>query len=642
MAMTVLSRRHSRQSLVVGVWLAFVLLLAVRPSCIVKAEDPASASTAGARPADVTASLVVLDVDGRVVDLGATTRPTAIVFLANECPLANKYIPELNRLAAEFRAAGADLYGVLFERDLDRAAAAKHLAEFRVEFPMLFDTSGELVERFQPRRTPEAFVVDGKGAIVYRGRIDDGYVDVGRPRARVTSHDLADAVRAVLAGEAIAAPATEPVGCPIETPRAGAAPAEVTFCREIAPILWGRCVECHRAGQVAPFALDSYASAAKRAEHLVEVTRSRYMPPWKADPSVGHFVGDRRMADRELDLLERWAAAGAPQGNAADLPPLPEFHDDWQLGEPDLVLEMPEECEIPADGENVFRWFAIPVNLPADRMVAAVEFRPGNARVVHHSLMFFDVTGAAKRLDARDPRPGYENFGGPGFLPAGFLGSWAPGFSSHFLPEGTGIWLPRPSVIALQMHYFPTGKVERDRSRIGLHFVEATRAVHPVTTVPVMNNLFEIPAGEAAHTVNAAFTLPVDCTVIALNPHMHYVGQKMRIAAVSPTGERRPLIAIDDWDFNWQDWYQLREGIPLAKGTTLEVEAVYNNTADNPRNPHSPPEIVRYGQNTTDEMCLAGVQIVVHSRRELVDVAGALIRAYLTKREGQPFISPFE
>lgn len=428
-------------------------------------------------------------------------------------------------------------------------------------------------------------------------------------------------------------------------PRAGQADEptnEVTFSRDIAPILWARCVECHRAGQVAPFPLTSYKDAAKRAAHLVEVTQSRRMPPWKAEPGIGHFVGDRRLSDAELELLASWEQAGAPEGVPADLPPLPTFNEGWQLGEPDLVLEMPEEFEVPADGENVFRWFAIPVNLPKDRMVQAVEFRPGNPQIVHHSLIFFDVTAAATRLDARDPLPGYASFGGPGFLPAGFLGSWSPGFSMRFLPETTGIWLPRQAVVALQMHYSPTGKTERDRSRIGLHFAKPGTAIHPVTMVPVMNTGFEIPAGDSAYTVHASLTLPVDCTVIGVNPHMHYVGSKMRVTAVLPNREKLPLISIVDWDFNWQDKYQWQEGIPLPKGTSLEVEAVYDNSAGNPRNPHSPPQTVRYGQKSSDEMCLVGVQIIVESRRELADIAGALIRAYLTKRDGQPFISPFE
>jgi len=640
--MTSTSETHVRRNIIVGLLPGLFIVLIAPFIGEAQADEPAPVPNEANKYSDVTASLVALDVNGKVVDLGARTRPSAIVFLARECPLANKYLPELNRLAAEFRTAGADLYGVLFERSLDRAAARKHLTEYRVEFSVLLDTSGELVERFQPRRTPEAFVIDSRGTIVYRGRIDDGYVNVGRPRAKVTSHDLADAMRAVLAGEAVSISATEPIGCPLEAQPIRVAPVEVTFNREIAPILWGRCVECHRAGQVAPFALTSYADASKRAEHLVEVTRTRYMPPWKAEAGVGHFLGDRRMTERELELLARWAASGAPEGNPADLPPLPNFREGWQLGEPDLVVEMPDECEIPADGQNLFRWFAIPIDLPADRMVKAVEFRPGNPRIVHHCLIFFDVSGAAQRLDANDPRPGYESFGGPGFLPAGFLGSWSPGFSSHFLPAGSGIWLPRQAVVALQMHYTPTGKPERDRSQIGIYFAELGTAIHPVTTVPVMNNSFEIPAGADSHEVRASFALPVDATVIGLNPHMHYLGRSMRITAVSPAGEALPLISVDDWDFNWQDQYQLRDGVFLAKGTTLEVVAHYDNSAGNPRNPHMPPELVRYGQESSDEMCLAGVQIVVEGRRELGTLAGALIRAYLTKRDGKPFINPFE
>lgn len=414
-----------------------------------------------------------------------------------------------------------------------------------------------------------------------------------------------------------------------------------TFSREVAPILWQRCVQCHRAGEVAPFTLTSYVDAARRADQLVEVVRSRAMPPWHAAPEVGQFAASRWLADAEIACLEQWAAAGAPEGNPAEAPPLPKFPSGWQLGEPDLVLKMSESFALPTEGTNVLRWFPLAVNLPEDRTVAAFEFRPGNRRVVHHAVMFIDVTGVALKLDAKDPLPGYENFGGPGFLPTGYLGSWGPGYTPRFLPAGTGIRLSKRAVVALQMHYVPTGKPEEDQSEVALYFSKESET-RMVMSIPLMSVGFEIPAGESRQEIRGEFTLPTNVTLISLAPHMHLLGKEMRVTAELPGGERRALIWVRDWDFNWQDTYALAEPIELPQGTRLEVLAYYDNTAGNPRNPYSPPQTVPYGQGSSEEMCLVGVQVALEQDGDFPPLVQAMVRQYLRSQEGKPFVNPFE
>jgi mono/diheme cytochrome c family protein len=398
-----------------------------------------------------------------------------------------------------------------------------------------------------------------------------------------------------------------------------AADEEVTYSKHVAPILWENCAGCHRPGEVGPFSLLSYGDAAKRAEFLGEITASRRMPPWKAEPGFGEFHDVRRLSDREIELIARWAEAGAPEGNPADLPPAPKFPEGWQLGEPDLVLEMPEAFEVPAAGRDAFRCFVIPTGLAEDRTVAAVEFRPGNRKVVHHALFFLDASGEGREKDEADPAPGYESFGGPGIPLGGSLGGWAPGATPRRLPEGYGRMLRKGSDLVLQVHYHPSGKAEADRSTVGIYFTKEP-AAKIVMGLPLVNRGISIPPGEARHKVTARFTLPVDVTAVGISPHMHNLGREMKVVAVGPDGTKTPMIWIKDWDFNWQGQYLYENGVRLPKGTTLELEAFYDNTEGNPRNPNRPPKLVAWGEQTTDEMCLCGVQVVADRRLDYLEL----------------------
>lgn len=573
-------------------------------------------------------------------------KATALVFLSRDCPIANKYLPRLNALSRTMTPQRVRLVGVLADPTATRAAAQRHAADFGLEFPVIFDPRLEVARVLEPTHTPEAFVISAAGRLLYRGRIDDWFADVGKPRAQTTTHDLQDVLTAVAKDQPIEPRSTQPVGCKFEALTRGLAENGPTFTRDVAPILFHNCTECHRPGEVAPFALLSYEDAARRAEQIAEASQSGLMPPWKAAPEVGHFKGERRLSAGQRETLAAWAAAGAPHGEIADLPEPPKFAEGWRLGEPDLVVEMPEPFAIPAEvaehGGNVYRWFPLELNLPENKLLSAYEFRSGNARVVHHAIMFLDTSRAVMMLDRRDPGPGYDNFGGPGFLPTGFVGSWSPGVTPLELPKGVGIHLHRRAIIALQMHYYATGKPESDRSRVGLHFVETPGARH-VTSVPVMNADFEIPADAPNHLVTADITVPVDVQVIGLVPHMHYLGREMRLVANLPTGgEPVPLIWIKDWDFNWQDHYQLSEPISLPKGTQLIVEAWYDNTSGNPQNPHSPPRTVNYGSGSGDEMCLMGVQVAVEKPQHVVTIAGELVKKYLRTRDGKLLIPALE
>lgn len=397
-------------------------------------------------------------------------------------------------------------------------------------------------------------------------------------------------------------------------PRAGSTP---TFNKDVAPLLWKNCAGCHRPGEVGPFSLLTYQDASKRAGFLRDITAERRMPPWKPEPGFGDFHDVRRLSDADIATLAAWADAGAPEGDAADRSQPPAYPEGWQLGTPDLVLEMPEAFSVPADGRDVQRCFVIPIPVGEDRTVAAVEFRPGNARVVHHALFYLDTSGAARKKDQSDPQPGYAAYGGPGIIPTGGLGGWAPGANPRRLPDGTGKYLRKGSDLVLQVHYHPDGKPESDRSTVGLFFTkEPAKTI--VAGLAVRSRTLDIPAGDKAYRVHAeSRPLPVPVSVIGLFPHMHTLGREMKVVAEVPGGQSIPLIWIKDWDFNWQGQYQYRDPVRLPEGTVIKLDAAYDNSADNPKNPSSPPIRVRWGEQTTDEMCLLGIQVTADSPADL-------------------------
>ncbi len=429
--------------------------------------------------------------DGTSIDLEAPRGGvTVLVFYSSECPISNAYSPTLNRLADEFPAGKVKLVGVCVDPDLSDADMIAHARDFALKFPVARDRDASAAARVGATVTPEAFVFDDAGHARYHGRIDDQFAARQKRNANPMASELRDAVADVLAGRTVAVAHVEAVGCPI--PQPPRQPERPTFARDVMPILQKSCQECHRRGQVGPFPLETYDQARKRADDIAAVAEDRRMPPWKAAPGVGpKFKHDRSLSDAQVATLVAWAEAGAPAGDLANAPPAPKFSDDWKLGTPDLVLET-AAFDIPADGDDIYRCFVIPTDLPDDVYIAAIEHRPGNRRVVHHMLSYVDTSGAGRKRDEADPGPGYTCFSGPGVEIHGDLGGWAPGNEPARLPDGVGRSLPRKADVIIQVHYHPSGKPEIDRSRIGLHFARK----------PVKQTL------HWAHAINGTFELP--------------------------------------------------------------------------------------------------------------------------------------
>jgi hypothetical protein len=389
-------------------------------------------------------------------------------------------------------------------------------------------------------------------------------------------------------------------------PASAAYAADDPTFNDVAPILYRNCVTCHRPDNIAPFPLVTYEDAARRARALAAATAERRMPPWKPEIDYGHFEGVRRLTQVEIDTIQAWAGNGAPEGDRDSVPDPPEFPDTWQLGTPDLVVEMPEPFEIPARGEDIYRCFVLPLDLPDDQVVSAVEFRPGNRRVVHHSLFFADERGVGRWVDGGDDESGYTCFGGPGFFSTA-IGGWVPGMIASRLPDGVGRPLAKRADLVIQNHYHPSGEAASDRSSVALYFskVAATKSVFGI---PVGKPDFVIPAGADRHLVASSYVTPIDLEVIGITPHMHLLGSEVRVWATLPNGEVTPLIWIKDWEFNWQGEYRYAETVKLPAGTRIDVETYYDNSASNPDNPHNPPRTVRWGEGTTDEMNVVFIQ----------------------------------
>lgn len=536
------------------------------------------------------------------------SKVVVLLFLGTKCPISNSYAESVSKLADSYSGRGVQFIGVNSILEDSAADVAAHAREFKYAFPVLKDSDQKLADLVGARVTPEAFVLDANRRVRYQGRLNDQFASRVQRRTRVTHTELTDAVEALLAGKPVLVAQSQAVGCPIARPEKGtSASLAVSYHKDVAPILQERCQSCHRPGQIAPFSLTSFADAKSWASEIKLFTANRQMPPWKAEPGHGDFHGVRRMPDAEIATLARWADAGAPEGDVRQAPPQKQWSDSWSLGTPDLVLTMPDTYTVAASGEDDFRCFVLPTGLMDDKEVVGVEIRPGNPKVVHHVLNFIDTSGRGRQLDEKDSGPGYASgLGGVGFFPSGSMGGWAPGNFPRYLPQGVGMPLPKGSDIVMQVHYHKTGKVEQDKTAIGLYFakkpIEKRYRVWPLTSLGI-----DIPPGVERHEVKASMVIPWDTHALSVTPHMHLLGREIKVTATLPDKSVRNMIWIKDWDYRWQDTYVYQDPLPLPKGTRLDLVAYFDNSTRNPLNPSTPPRRVTFGEQTTDEMCFAFV-----------------------------------
>jgi peroxiredoxin len=551
----------------------------------------------------------------------AGKKAVVVVTLNFDCPNSTGYSATLAELAKTYGDKGVPFIGVCPSADEDAASVAKKAAEYKLDFPVYKDEKGTAVEALKAAATPEAFVLDHNFVLRYRGRIDDGYSARLKKNRTITHHDLKDALDDLLAGKPVATPLTKAVGCPIDLDKKVSKDGSVTYYRDVLPILQENCQSCHRPGEVGPFSLMTYKQAVTWASDVKDYAKSRQMPPWKITEGVP-FHNERRLSDKEITTLAAWADNGTPEGDAKDAPKPKEFVTGWMHGQPDLVLQPEGDFVVGAGGRDLFRCFVLPTKLTEDRYVVAIEVRPGNPRVVHHTLNFIDSFGRGRKLEEQaqqdekgkksddvDRGPGYSMAMGVGFQPNGALSGWAPGQLGYKLPDGYGWHIPAGSDVIMQVHYHRDGRLEKDRTQIGLYFAKKSSGIKPFKggviagQFPRVGLFPGIPAGDEHCAIHGSIPVREDCTLYSVMPHMHLVGKEIKVTLKPSGGEAKTLLAIKDWDYNWQETYFLKQPLKLKAGDVLEVDAVYDNSTKNPNNPNDPPKSVFIGEQTTNEMC---------------------------------------
>ena len=443
----------------------------------------------------------------------------------------------------------------------------------------------------------------------------------------------------------------------------------VTFNQDIAALVHEKCAGCHRTGQSAPFPLLTYQDVATRAETIEAVINAGYMPPWKPVNHDVVFANSRELSRTEKDKLRQWIADGKPRGDGV-APATPPFVDGWQLGKPDRVVKMQGRFEVPPSGPDIYRSFVFPIQLPKDKWIKAIDYRPLAKGSVHHALFFIDTDGAARRMDGSDGKPGIagmrflasgtENAGGPKrdllrFVPSlsqlgqfrsgqtfptlatalsKGLGGYAPGRSASRLPGDLALQLPAGSDIVVQTHFHPSGKAEIEEGELGLYFADRapSRKIVPIQ-IPAMFGAgvgLQVPAGERNYKIGESFRLPIDTELISVAAHAHYICRTAKLTARLPNGETLVLLQIDDWDLDWQDQYLFETPIPLPAGTVLTSELTYDNSTDNPENPNSPPVAIRWGRESGDEMGSITVQAVARDAEDEKNLESAVGQYFFT------------
>jgi tetratricopeptide (TPR) repeat protein len=430
------------------------------------------------------------------------------------------------------------------------------------------------------------------------------------------------------------------LACREGVPADSLATGPVTFTRDVAPIVFQRCAPCHRPGESAPFSLLTYDDVKRRARVIAEVTGRRVMPPWLPVPGHGSFAGERRLSDHDIAVLRRWHEQGASEGNAADLPPPPTFPDGWQLGQPDLVVTLPQPYQLRPAGSEVWRNFVMPVPVSSTQFVRAVELRPGSARVVHHAIMGVDQTRSSARRDAQDAEPGFEGMDlGDAQPPDGHLAGWTPGMAPVPAIEGSAWRLKPGDDLVLQLHMTPSGKPESVQPQVGLYFAQAPPTGPSMVLLRLDgDHQLDIPAGAREFVVTDRFELPVDVQVLAVYPHAHFLARTMEAHATLPDGSERRLIRIDSWDFKWQDVYRYAEPLRLPKDATISFRYTYDNSAENPRNPSRPPKRVVAGMGSTDEMAHLQLQVRPDRAEDVAALRTAFYLQLARKAPGDPWV----
>lgn len=394
---------------------------------------------------------------------------------------------------------------------------------------------------------------------------------------------------------------------------------DATFYRDVLPVLQKNCQNCHRPGEAGPMSLMTFKDARPWAKAMREAVLVRKMPPWYADPAHGKFVNERRLTEPEIDAIVGWADNGAVEGESKDAPKPVVFADGWQLGTPDLVLEMPAAFSIPASGTIEYQHFVLPTGFNEDKWITSAEVRPDNRAVLHHAVAFIRPPKSNWLREIKPgepfvPRRWQQNLG----IYEEILDTYVPGAVPFKARPGQAKMIPAGSDIIFQLHYTANGKPGMDRSRIGLTFAKEPPAER-VFSLQVANTKIVIPPGDPNFTALARMRFQTETKLVGMMPHMHLRGKSMEYRAVFPTGEKQILLRVPNYDFNWQIFYNVADQMLLPKGTLIEVEATWDNSPNNPRNPDSKAE-VKWGDQSWQEMHVGFIDVLIDAKMDPMEL----------------------
>ncbi len=567
-------------------WTSFLLLMA--GLCATEAHASKKQTLVGRQVADFT----LQDFRGQKHSLSdfKDSKFVVLAVLGTECPLAKLYGERLGTLARKYTKNDVTFLGLMPNVQDSVTEIGSYARRHKIDFPLLKDLGNKVADAIGAKRTPVVYVLDEKRRVRYHGRIDNQY-GVGFVKDKATKHHLKTVLSELVAGKQVTVSSNEAIGCLIGRVRKSNKASKVTYSNQIARIFQKRCVECHRPGEIAPFALTNYKSAKGWAEMIAEVVDEGRMPPWHANPEVGHFSNDRSLTKKEKELIFQWVNNGAPQGDPKDMPqPRTDFVKGWQFSrQPDKVVPV-KPYTVPSQGVVQYRYALANPKFKEDKWFTAAQVVPGNRAVVHHVLVFAvnpkDIGGSVRKVAG-----GRESF----------LVGYVPGARVHPLPKGMAIRIPAGYHLLFQIHYTPIGKEVVDETKLAFWFLDKKDVTHEVLVRSANQQIFRIPPGKTRHRVEGKSNPLAEGELIAFMPHMHVRGQACRYKVVYPDGKQKTILDVPHYDFNWQTSYFLNKRLSIPRGTRIHGIAHFDNSEDNLANP-DPTKPVFWGEQTFEEM----------------------------------------
>ena len=531
----------------------------------------------------------------------AGDKPQAVVlfFFDTSCPVCQNYLVDLQKMAAEGGTSGVRLVGVN-PRQTDTAEnIIRHAKTMGLTFPVLQDVGGKMATRLGVDRLPCAMVLDEGFLVRYRGRVDDQHTP-GISRGKPTTHELKDALAAVLAKEPVPLTWTATAGCLLTPPSLeGKGKGPITWANRVSLLMQQKCQECHRPGESGPFPLLQHADAEAWSSLIREVVDNRRMPPWHAESPLGHFANDRRLTDNERKDLLAWLDDGCPRGNPSEDPVPRKFIAGWRIGEPDRIISMNKPVKVPAQfGYGLmgmpYQYVQAGEPFAEDTWVTAVEAKPDQRAQIHHIIAYIVPQGQKFPQGARGGSG--DSFGGA------MLTAYVPGDEPVIYPAGMAKKIPQGARLLFQMHYTPNGRAVTDLSCVGIKTTK-TPPRHEVRTRAIPNQRLKIPAGDSNHEVRSGSAFKQDAVILSYSPHMHLRGKDFEFFRRDPSGKLESVAKVPKYDFNWQESYHLKQPLRVPAGTRIECIAHFDNSKGNPFNP-DPTKEVRWGDMTWEEMMI--------------------------------------